>query len=394
MSASSGPKVPSRRLRVAYFVDSFEIGGTELNAVRTAEALDQARFEIMVLYLRGDGALRARYEARGFELHHFPIRNLYSPRTLTQGARLAHFLNVRQADILHTHDLYTNIFAAPFARTASRTKIISSRRWWYSAPRSGLATLNRLANRFAHRILANSPSVARLLVDEENVPENKIVEIPNFLDDNAFSEPLDAAIVAQRKRWGVAPGAFVIGIVARLAPVKNHAHLLRAMAMLDDKCHLVIIGDGPERASLAALANELGLASRVRFEGEILSRENLHAHFDLSVLCSTSEGFPNAVIEALAAARPVVATAVGGVRDVVIDQVTGRLIPAGDVAGLAAAIRQLQHNPEARARLGARGRIAVRRQYHRNVVIARISNLYDELGNAAAAVSERLTEHR
>lgn len=376
------------KVRIAYFVDSFEIGGTELNAVRTAEALDRTRFELIVLYLRGDGPLRARYEAGGFQLRQFPIRNLYSASTIAQGIRLSRFLNAWRADVLHTHDLYTNIFAAPYARAASRTKIIASRRWWYSAPRSGLGVVNRLANKFAHRIMANSASVAKLLAEEERVPTSKIVEIPNFLDDEAFRDPTDAEIATQRASWKLRPSAFVIGIVARLAAVKNHALLLRAFASLDNDCHLIVIGDGPERKALEMLALELQIADRIRFEGEVLSRENVHRFFDMSVLCSKSEGFPNAVIEALAAARPVVATAVGGVRDVMVDRVTGRLVPSGDADGLAAAIQELRSDPKARARLGAQGRIAVRARYNRAVVIDRLSALYDELANRGPLLSD------
>ena len=102
----------------------------------------------------------------------------------------------------------------------------------------------------AHRVLANSSGVGEQLVREEGVPWRKIVEIPNFLSENAFQVEGEAQRVAQRRAWGLPEGAFAIGIVARLAPVKNHGLLLRALAQLDARFHLVDVGDGPSRAEL------------------------------------------------------------------------------------------------------------------------------------------------
>ena len=135
---------------------------------------------------------------------------------------VARTLRQWKVDVVHSHDIYCNIFAVPWARMLSGCSIIASRRWWYEAPRPELVTVNRWTSRLAHRILANSSAVAELLAREEGVPRRKIVEIPNFLAENAF-EAVDKAVrVAQRRRWGLPDGAFVIGIVARLSPVKNH----------------------------------------------------------------------------------------------------------------------------------------------------------------------------
>ena len=101
---------PLRRIRIAFCIDSFDIGGTELNAVRTVEALDPERFELRVAHLQADGPLRVRYERLGVRMVHYPIPNLYSPKTLRQGISFARFLRDWGADITHTHDLYSNIF--------------------------------------------------------------------------------------------------------------------------------------------------------------------------------------------------------------------------------------------------------------------------------------------
>jgi glycosyltransferase involved in cell wall biosynthesis len=373
--------VSSRCIRVAFCIDSFAIGGTELNAVRTAEALDPKRFELCVFYLQAHGPLRSRYERLGVRMKHFPIPNLYSFRTAIQGVRLARLLRRWNVDIVHSHDIYSNIFVVPWVRILSGCSIIASRRWWYEAPRPELIRVNRWSYLLAHRVLANSSGVAGLLAREEGVSSKKIVEIPNFLAENAFQLGDKAAHIAQRRAWGIPDGAFVIGIVARLSPVKNHIFLLRAVAQLDPRFHLVVIGDGPSRAELGEYTRQMGIEFRVHFTGEMVSPHNLHQFFDVSVLCSLSEGFPNSVIEAMAAAKPVVATPVGGVTDAITHDVTGILVPIGDPALLADALRMLEADSLLRARLGEAGREEVQMKYRQEVVIEKLSALYEGLAN-------------
>lgn len=381
-------KTPSsRRIRVAYCVDSFAIGGTELNALRTAEALVPGRIEVCVMHLQADGPLRPRYERLGVRMIHFPIRNLYSPQTTVQGVRLARLLRSWNVDVVHTHDIYTNIFAVPWARLFSRCAVMASRRWWYEAPRPGLVTLNRCSYWLAHRVLGNSKGVAALLAREEGVSPTKIVEIPNFLSEDAFVAVDGALRLTQRRAWGLPNEALAIGTVARLAPVKNHVLLLRAMAQLDSRFHLVLIGDGPMRTELEELARQLHVDSRVHFTGEVISPLNLHQFFDVSVLCSLSEGFPNSVIEAMAAARPIVATAVGGVTDVVAEGVTGILVPVEDPAPLVGALRMLDADPLLRTRLGEAGREVVRMRFHQQIVIEKLSALYEMLADRRLAAT-------
>ena len=369
----------THRTRIAFCVDSFDVGGTELNAVRLAEAIDPRRFELAVCHLGGTGLLRGRYEAIGATLYGISIPNLYSPATIRAGFGLAAWLRDWQADVVHAHDIYSNIFAVPWARIGTHAAVIASRRWWYDAPRPGLIPLNRLAYRFAHRVLANSPGVGDLLRREEHVPAQKVLEVPNFLEDHAFEQVGPDEWLALRRAWKVPDAAVVVGSVARLAPVKNHASLLRAVATLDPSVHVVLVGDGPSRESLERLAADLGIGHRVTFLGTIVQAANLHQFFDISVLSSTSEGFPNSVIEALAAGRAMVATRVGGVTDIINDGVTGRLVDANDDAGLAVALRDLVADPALRTRLGTRGRDEVRARFHQGPVVDRLMKVYEEL---------------
>jgi glycosyltransferase involved in cell wall biosynthesis len=365
------------------------LGGTELNAVRTAERLDPRRFAISVVCIRASGPLMARYHAAGIPVHPFPMSSLLGPRAVQQAFRLIRLFRRERTDVVHSHDAYTSVFATICARVAGVRGVIASRRSWHSPHLQGrIMRANRVAYRFAHRVVGNSPSVSRLVETEGGVPASRIVTVPNFLDPQSF-EPL--AEDTRRRlldEIGVPPGSFVVGIVARLSAVKDHATLLRAIATLAPAIpalHCVLVGDGPERGRIEALARSLGIAERVHLAGERPQLPNLHGLFDVSVLCSTSEAFPNSVLEAMAASRPVVATNVGGTPDAVRQGQTGLLVSPADPAGLAEAIRRLYQEPSLRAELGSRGCAAARSGYSASAVISQVEALYTSLAGRAAA---------
>jgi glycosyltransferase involved in cell wall biosynthesis len=291
---------------------------------------------------------------------------------------------------VHTHDLYTNIVAAPWARLAG-CRVIASRRWFDAAPRAGLMPLNRWSYRYAHRVVANSALGVKLLTDKERVPAQRVLELPNFLEERAFSRvPVEVRSTRQRS-WGVPQGAFVVGMVARLAPVKNHAMVLRALKRLEEDVHLVLIGAGSSRRELEDLARELHVDRRVHFTGQLVEAENLHQFFDVSVLCSRSEGFPNVVIEALAAGCPVVATPVGGVPEVIVDRQTGLLVPIDQPEALAASVQELRRDAALRRRLSEAGAACARARYHQTIVIAQLEALYQGLARESGDRSAVLT---
>lgn len=370
------------RIRVAYCLDSFEIGGTELNAVRTAEQLDRARFDVTMICLSSRGPLRERCEQAGLRVVEMPISGLLSLATLRQGRRLAEFLRRERFDIVHAHDIYTNVFVVPWARVARVPVVIASRRWWSEVNRGAQRTANRLSYRFAHRVLANSPSVAQMLVGEEGVPASKVVMIPNFVDEAAFLPPSAEELGAMRASFGLGGDAEVVGIVANLHAIKDHRTLFEATSRLARErpaLRLVVVGDGAERSKLTELANQLAIADRVIFAGRRPHMPSPHWAFDLSVLSSRGEGFPNSLVEAMAAGRAVVATRVGGVADAVIDGETGLLVGPGNAPAFAGAMSILLADPARRKLLGAAGARSARARFHAELVVGDLQDQYERL---------------
>jgi glycosyltransferase involved in cell wall biosynthesis len=149
---------------------------------------------------------------------------------------------------------------------------------------------------------------------------------------------------------------------------------------------LVLVGEGPERERLTALARELGIDSQVVFAGRRPSAPSFHWLFDISVLASRQEGFPNSIVEAMAAGRPVIATRVGGVPDAVVHGETGLLVSADSADEMAGALVQLARDHARRQQLGAMGAQRARSRYAASLVIAQLERLYEQLAHRTIAM--------
>lgn len=379
--ASATRKRSDHRIVVVFVIDNMRLGGTELNAVRTAERLDRKKFELHVVCLGEDGPLTLRYRAIGVPVVNMPIRSFYGQSMLRSGLRFVRYLREVRADVVHSHDVYSNVFVAVWARVAGIRVVIASRRWWHSLPNWKLRIGNRFAFMGADAVLANSRQVART-VTAEGTPQGKVWTITNFADESAFGIASDGERLELRRQWGTTNDATVIGCVARMDPVKDHAGLLRAFASVHEQepgTFLVLVGDGEMRADPEAQVQALGLANAVHLTGELRGGSNHHRGFDISVLASWSEGFPNTLVEAMAAGRPVVATAVGGSIDAVEHARTGLLVPPADPTSLADALLRLVRNREERERLGQRALERARDLYQAPKVVGAVSEMYCQL---------------
>ncbi len=183
---------------------------------------------------------------------------------------------------------------------------------------------------------------------------------------------------ALRRRLGLADNVKLIGSVGRLAPVKDLQTLLSAVQRVDD-VHVAIIGDGPERSRLESLRDELGLASRVHFTGFLSELETVYPDLDCVVNSSLNEGTPVALIEAMAAGVPVVATAVGGTPDLLRDGALGTLVPPGDADALATALSEALEDHDSSFARAAEARAAVVEKYRSERLIHDTETVYREL---------------
>jgi len=201
------------------------------------------------------------------------------------------------------------------------------------------------------------------------------LELDRFLSCEALRGQLRAEL-------GVDPEVPLVGIVARLAPIKRHEWFLEAAARVVQRyldCQFLLVGDGERRQELEGLVRQLGLDGRVRFLGWRRDLERIYADLDLVALTSANEGLPVSLIEGMAAGRPVVATRVGGVPDLVEDGVTGYLTPSGDPASVAEAVAMLLADPQRRQMMGQAGKERVYPTFGAERLLENIDRLYTDL---------------
>ena len=243
-------------------------------------------------------------------------------------------------------------------------------------PSRACIEIERALSHITTRIVAITPGQRRDLIELGIGDEQKVVEIPLGLELAPFLDAPDQA--EARKRMGLPVDRPIVAIVARLVPVKDVSLFLRAMAKVAPPAVGLVVGDGELRSALEAESAALGLANRCRFLGWQKDVAVIYAAADVVALTSRNEGSPVSIIEAMAAGRAVVCTAVGGVPDVVRPG-TGVLVASGDDNAFAAAVAALLSEPARRTELGKAARQAVHPAFDASRLVADVTRLYDSL---------------
>lgn len=240
--------------------------------------------------------------------------------------------------------------------------------------------VERFLARHTDMLIAVSPEIRDELVDLGIGTASRYCVVPLGVDFGDLPKVGTAAVPTGtlRSSIGVGPEVPLAGVLGRLVPVKDHATLFEAMAALPG-VHLAVLGDGELRGQLEELAQRLGIADRTHFTGWWRDMPGALADLDVVALSSVNEGTPVALIEALAAGRPVVATDVGGVRHVVRDAQTGWLCPRGDAASLARLLSVALTDRATAERLGQEGRRQVLQRFGSHRMVADHIELYEEL---------------
>jgi len=292
--------------------------------------------------------------------------------------RLYGLLRRESIDVLHAHMPRASVPGTIIGRLAHVPVIVSHEHGWSFQGKPVRRFLDRnVVARGSDALLAVSEWDRRHMIEVERIPAERIRILPNGIPPMLREGP------DVRSELGVPPEVGLIGAVGRLYPEKGYDDLIRAIALLKQNApgafRCVILGYGPEEKRLHALISELGVVDEVRLVG---FREDIPAvigELDVAVLSSKNEGSPLAVMEYMAGAAPIVATAVGGVPELIEDSVHGLLVPPSDPGALAVAIRRLLADRALASRLGAAARVRQRATYDLDVVVGRLESLYIEL---------------
>jgi glycosyltransferase involved in cell wall biosynthesis len=374
------------RPRVLHLINSFDAGGTERQAVELLNRLDEKRFETQLAVLGWRGPLRRRIVERFPYAAEFPLYGFFNANAVKQLLRLRETMIEKRIAVLHTHDFYSGALGVTAARLGG-IRVIAAQRHLRLSERRIHDWGTRYIHRLATRLLVNAEGIRDHILKMGSASPGKIVVIHNGLDAPPRNE-IDARALRERRRaellaeLGLDAGARVVGCVAGLKPVKGHRHLLDAAAKVmkaDARVHLVLVGAGELRDGIAAHARQLGIGARTSMLGHREDSAQLAAAFDVAVLASLSEGLPNAVMEAMAAGAPVVATAVGGVPELIEDGETGFLVPPADSEALAERIEYALSQTDLTSLIAMRGRQFIIERFGMERMVAAVERLYDDV---------------
>lgn len=332
------------RIRVLFLVDevSDDVGGAERFAVGLATSLPSDAFAVSLCATRGIGGRLAgdldRAGVRYFALERRSSLDLTAFRTL-----VAH-LRSESIQVLHAHKIGSNLWGTFFGRLARVPVIVAHEHTWSYEGQP----LRRIADgwfigRLVSAFVAVSDADRQRMIELEGVPAHRAVTIPT-----AFVPREPQPRFELRKRLEIPSDAPVIGTVAQLRPQKNIEVLIDAFQMLLRRvpnAHLVIVGDGPQRGALEGAAQSAGVAQQTHFAGLQTDLSSVLGAFDVAAMSSDFEGLPLFIFECMQHRTPLVATAVGGIPDVVEDGRTGLLVPPRDPRRLSESLARVVESP-------------------------------------------------
>ena len=378
---ASLPQVDARPLRsIFYLVDSFNVGGTETQAVELALRMSARGHRVTLGCLKAQGPLMKRLQGSKVQVEEFhPDGGVDSVRGVCQLLRLSWHLRKRRYDVVHTHDLWSNLIGIPAARLAGVPAIISSRRDlghldWYKGSRR--IWLRRIQN-LSHMVLVNATAIRDALISEDRFAKEKLRVIHNGIDVERFPRVHDRPKLLRH----AGAGKLIVLVANMHSEVKGHSWLIAAAPAVIAEFPLtqfVLVGDGERRREFENEVLSLGASESFIFLGRRDDIPEILACCDIAVLPSLAEGLPNAVLEYMAAGLPTVVSRAGGNAELVEDGITGLLVPPRDSAALSQAFLKLLRDPDLARRIAKNGQRFVQENFSFERSVQQVEDLYAE----------------
>jgi glycosyltransferase involved in cell wall biosynthesis len=355
-----------------------KVGGETMSTVRLAKCL--ASRSHRVYYMASYPPFGLLQELEGSGVYFLQGRvDGRNPIGIIKGS-----LDIRKAvvaksiDVVHAQQVLPALMGYLAAKTSLLRKVAVI---WHDR---GIHTrsypiIGRLFNHLMDFVITNSESEARRL-NTYGLDPGKVKTIYNGIDLSQYSTEENQ--LSLRKELGLKDGLPVVGIVARLSEEKGHRHLLRAVPYVlgeNPAVQFLMVGGGALEQELRQLAHALNIQGAITWAGIRSDVPRLLSTIDLLVLPSTHESFGNVLVEAGAMSKPVVASRVGGIPEIVVDGTTGILVPPKDVVALARAISYLLANPEVASRMGVAGRIRVEERFALSRTAAEVEQVYQRV---------------
>lgn len=366
------------QIKVMHIGGSLRYGGAEKSLIGLVNNLDKKCFNVAVCYLFGNGPLEQELDTNGVEVIKL---HLTKANLLLSLYRLFRIMRIYQPDIVHTHLFSPGVLGRVVAKLAGVPVIIAHEHGLTLWKKKWHIMYERWAIRFTDVRIAISEAVRQNRIAREKTASEKIVTIPNGVDI-AYFAPSRWERGNSRAELGLSRDSFCIGTVARLTEAKGLKYLLLAMKRVNKSIPdviLLIVGDGPLREELEEYSRELGIDNAVIFTGYRSDTPRMLAAMDVFVLASVREGLGVSLLEAMAMQKPVIATRVGGIPEVIQDGVDGILIPPTDANELARAIINIFKDREFSDNLALNARKRIVEYFSIESTAKRIGSLYQEL---------------
>ena len=359
-------------MRTCFVIDNLNRAGTESQLLMLIKHLDRQRIEPHLCLLDGQGEASRALEPDGCPVLRLGVQRLRSLRAARAGRQFRRYLKENRIDVVQTYFIDSTRFAAPIARLAG-CAVFGSRRnigHWVTPKDRRIA---RFYNRwFIDKIIVNCEAARLSLVEQENIrSDNDVVIIPNGIELEPFS---------QIDTWRAQPDETTqtVGMVGNLREIKGIDLFIRAAGkVLESKPNTQFkIAGGGDKAPYQALIDELGLTGHVQLLGSVEAIPQFLATLDVAVLPSRAEGLSNALLEYMAAGRPIVASNVGGNPELVAHDQTGLLVTPEDVDSLAGAIVRLLDDEPLSIQLAENARQTTTQNFSANAYAARYQEIY------------------
>jgi glycosyltransferase involved in cell wall biosynthesis len=370
--------------RVLHVIDSLDLGGAQTFLLEMVKHHDRSCYLPEVACMHGRGVYAEAFEKNGITVHSLSPEK-FPPYYVPNFWRL---MRSGEYDILHFHLFGANLCAKPLAILSGHPAIVVHDQCNDASREKNplLLAADAFWNHRSDRVIAVSESTRRYLLDREDLWDDLVTTIPNGIDTEVFSLASAGAREVARAALGIPRNDLVIGGVGRLVAQKNFDLFLKVAARVlarHPSAFFVIAGTGAQEEELKAKAVSLGIGERVRFLGHVSDRLALYHALDAVLMTSDFEGTPMVLLEAMSCGLPVLASAVDGIAEVCTDGHDSLLLPPGDVAGFATALKGILKDDGLRFTLGRNARNSILKRYEIRHLVRRIEGIYDEvLGNS------------
>jgi len=376
-----------KKLTVIHLVEDMKTGGAERVIADIAEGLDSEKYDVRVWCIARGGNTADELAEKGIEVKILGISSYHNPLKIL---RLKRLLTEAGPDIVHTHGYFASVIGRLSAKKAGIPIIFAHVHSTYWDYKKKHILMERKLSRFTHKIICCSRAVENFVKDIEKVGDGKTLVIYNGVDEERFYPMEDAPSI--RTELGIDEKALVVGTVSSLTPHKGHEYLIQAASLVKEElpsAKFLIVGDGPLRTELEDQVKNFSAHPFIMFTGTRKDVPKILSVMEVFVLPSSSrEGLGIAIIEAMAAEKPVVATDIGGIPEAVKKGETGFLVSPGDPGALAKAIIELLQNPGKAKEMGKKGRARFKEKFTRKKMLSETDALYQSFASQRKAKSD------